>query len=477
MIHKKPLLGLIGLLAAGMVGQAAPAWANVYASGLNKTGDKTLSYVLNENASAGVSVQVWETGGGVVYSENLGSQNKGAHSWTWNGTGGKGGKSYTVKVVASSSGYSAWTKTSTDGGLTNFFAPKGVAVNQNQNSQYFGRVYVSNGAAGTSTRATQDGIYMLNADLSDAIGQGNTAKAGGMTWSTATANTPYRIEVGPDNKVYVCGYGDAQSGLWMADADFSSAKAVLDNTGANGSGLNATHGSISGFVVEGTGASRKIYTMDEDFGASIGNILYYNIGNSSVFTGAPSGKLYDDTAAGDRIANANDDIIHAKDGTWWVSQVRTGNAGDTLMSLMQISADGKSVLWSSVSKLAADASTDPLRRAIGIGYDSLHDLIAVTTYDSGKVLLFNATSKTIVSTLTPSTTTSVSTGDVTFDAAGNVYVVDAFNHQLWTYSPSGANSYTTQSWFSFTNPVPEPASIVALLVGLPGLYLVRRRKR
>ena len=474
MIQRKPLFGLLGLLVAGMVAQAAPAWANVYASGLSKTGDKSLNYTLNEDATTGVSVQVWQVGGGVVYSENLGAQTKGVHNWTWNGNGGQDGKTYTVKVVASSTGYSSWTKTSVDGALNSFYSPKGVAVNRNQNSQYFGRVYVSEGAGGsTASRTTQDGIYMLNADLSDAIGQGSTAKTGGVTWASSSSS-PFRMEVGPDDSVYVCDWADTHSGLWMGDGNFDSVAAVLDNTGLNGDGMNATHGSISGFVVSGTGSSRKIYTVDEDLdSANEGSIWRYDIGTGTVFTGAPSAKVYDDAANGDLILNSNNDIIQANDGTFWVTQPRAGGSADTLLSLMQVSADGKSVLWSSVPQLAAHSDVDPLKRTYGIAYDPVNDMIALATYNSGQVLIFDPNTKSIVSSFT--TVASANNRDLAFDAAGNLYVVDNTNERLWAYSPSGANSYTTQSWFTF-NGVPEPSSFAALLLGLPGLYLIRRRK-
>ena len=44
---------------------AVPAWANVYASGLSKTGSNSLSYILSDNAG-GVTIQVWEVGAPIV---------------------------------------------------------------------------------------------------------------------------------------------------------------------------------------------------------------------------------------------------------------------------------------------------------------------------------------------------------------------------------------------------------------------------
>jgi len=479
MFHSKPLFRLVLLpLAFLVLVGAGPIWANVYASGLNKTSGMSFNYILNENADNGVQVQVWEVGGGMVYSENLGPQAKGTRSWTWSGTGGQLGKSYKVKVVASDDGYSSWTKTSVDNVFNNFYSPRGVAVNRNPDSQYFGRVYVSESIGGLTAagRTTQDGLYLLNADLTDAVGQGDIARSGGVAWSTT--NSPFRVEVGPDNSVYLSDWSDLHSGLWVGDPDFVSASELLDSTGRDATGMNTTHGSISDFVVEGTGANRKIYTADEDLPSSTsgqrGSIWRYDVGTSTFFTGPPSGILYDDLARGNLVFNYYNGLIHANDGTWWYSQDRSGGSTDTLHSLMQFSADGSTVLWRSVPDMAANSLADPLRRTRGLAYDPVRNYLALATYNAGKVLIFDPVSKTILATIT--TASNATNRDVAFDAAGNLYIVDNVNERLWTWSPGeGANSFTTESWFTF-DIVPEPSSLAALLLGLPALFIRRRRK-
>ncbi|MGC8861328.1 MAG: PEP-CTERM sorting domain-containing protein [Armatimonadota bacterium] len=454
---------------------AAPAAANVYASGLKQTGPNSLSFILNENADLGVTIQVWQVGGGMVYSESLGAKAKGTHTWAWNGSGASPGNVYKVKIVASSSGYSSWTKISTDTPLTNFYSPRGVAVNTNPGSQYFGRVYVSESLGGTCAagRTVQDGIYILNADLSDAVGQGDNARTGGVAWSTT--NSPFRVNVGPDNNVYVCDWSDLHSGLWMGDPDFNTATELLDSTGRDANGMNTTHGSISDFVVEGTGASRKIYTADEDLPSSTsgqrGSIWRYDIGENDSFSGAPSGLLYDDLGTGGNlIFNYYNSLVRANDGTWWYSQDRSGSSTDTLLSLMQISADGSTVLWRSVPDLAANSGADPVRRTRGLAYDPVRNYLALATYNAGKVHIFDPVTKTIITSIT--TVSNATNRDVAFDAAGNLYIVDNVNERLWVWSPGeGPNSFTTESWFT----IPEPSSLAALLLGLP-LIAWRRRK-
>lgn len=481
MTLKKPLFFVsVLVMAALVVGLATPTWANVFASNMKQTGDRSFSYILNEGAGTGVQAQVWQVGGGMVYSQDLGAQTKGLNTWNWSGVGGVVGGNYKIKVAATGANYSGWTKTSVNSTQNNFFLPLGVAVNKNQNSQYFGRVYVSESAGGltttapTNSRTTQDGLYLLNADFSDAVGQGNTARKGGVAWGTT--NSPWRVEVGPDNNLYVADWSDSHSGLWMGDPDFVSASEILDSTGRAASGLNVTHGSIDGFVVEGTGADRKIYTMDEDMGTpatQTNSIWRYDIGTSSLFTGAPSAIVYNDAANGDKIMNSLADIIHASDGTWWATQNRSGNTNDTLGSLLQIAADGSTVLWKSVTGLAANSMVDPLKKARGLAYDPVNNILAVTTNNVGKVQIFDPVGKTVIATIT--TVSNAINNDAVFDAAGNLYIVDSNNERLSVWSPSGANSFTAESWFSFAG-VPEPSSLLALLAGLPGLLMFKRRR-
>lgn len=460
------------------IATAVPVWANVYASRLEQAAPDTTSYILNEDANNGVTVEVWKVGGGMVYSEAIGPQTKGTHNWTWNGTGYTSGDTFKLKVVASSAGYGGWTKITTDSTLNNFYSSRGVDVNRDQGSKYFGRIYVGESAGGTTGagRATQDGIYMLNADVTDADGQGNTARNGGIAFGTT--NSPFRVVAGPENKVYVTDWSDTNSSLIVGDADFNSAAHLLDNTGRTPLGKCANHGSIPTVYVEGTGANRVVYTMDEDFDAGadttkggIGSILKYDVGTTaSGYAGQPSIQ-YDDGGWGTfkgNIQNYYNDMVRASDGTWWVSEDRSGSTTDTLTSLMQISADGSTVLWKSVPGLGATSSADPLRRTRGLAWDPVNDVLALGTYNAGKILIFDDDTKTILATITVASNATVR--DVAFDAAGNLYMVDNITERMQIYSPGGANGFTTESYFTIT---PEPATI--LLLSLP-IALLRRRR-
>ncbi|PYI99851.1 MAG: hypothetical protein DME25_22015 [Verrucomicrobia bacterium] len=102
-----------------------------------------------------------------------------------------------------------------------FGSPRGVAVNVNPTSQYFGRVYVSNGATNANNKG--DGIFIRNSDLSDAFNQGNVPRTGGTTNFGSSGNSPYRIKVGhEDSKLYICDFADATGNLYVTDPNVSS---------------------------------------------------------------------------------------------------------------------------------------------------------------------------------------------------------------------------------------------------------------
>ncbi|MCZ7637702.1 MAG: hypothetical protein M5U12_17680 [Verrucomicrobia bacterium] len=52
---------------------------------------------------------------------------------------------YQVRITTADFGYTAWTQISSDANTTlQFEQPRGMAVNRNANSPYYGRIYVAN---------------------------------------------------------------------------------------------------------------------------------------------------------------------------------------------------------------------------------------------------------------------------------------------------------------------------------------------
>lgn len=154
---------------------------------------------------------------------------------------------------------------STNSPTVAFNGPRGVAVNNNPGSPYFGRVYVANGVVGSRGA----GMFAFSSDLTDILGQGNTPKTGGYAFTGGGA-APYHTSVAPDDSVLVCDWTDASGNLLSMPPDLSAFSYVLKpiegpSFAASPVGSNNVHGSLIGAFIVGSGASRKLYTLDEDY--------------------------------------------------------------------------------------------------------------------------------------------------------------------------------------------------------------------
>jgi hypothetical protein len=187
-------------LALALTATAPSANANVFASNAKINGGTTdvsvaqgasvtISYILNEPASAGVTLKVL-SGATTVRTLALPGGGAGAlrglNTVTWDGKDNSGNLvpagNYSVSITAASSGYSGWTVTSDDNNDGNYsYESRGIAVDRNTNSPYYGRVFVANAYPGPGT-LTGDlvGIQMLNADGSYADEGGFST--GGVAW-------------------------------------------------------------------------------------------------------------------------------------------------------------------------------------------------------------------------------------------------------------------------------------------------------
>jgi len=486
--------GLLGLLTGTVVvlaAASAPVSANVYATDLkfsapavdatNSNATVDLLFRLNEPAN--------ETGIDIFRADNdtlvrhidLGLQARGRVTWTWDLKDSSSqpvskNTEYYYKVRAKSTGYSAWTQISNDndqGGK--FFNPKSVDVNKDPASPFFGRIYVNQPTFGATTAPpapqrtfTSKGLWALNADMTDALGQGDAGLTGGVAW-TASTNSPYHLTVGPDGKIYLFDWADTHSGVWVAPADLSGNwVAILDPKDEVGQSGNtapltsppAIHGSTAGGIVLGKGLNRKLYTLDEDLqdaagnGGSDGSLWMYPIGAADAYCNKLPTIIWDD-AGPDMAWNMEMDVDVDGQGNWFICQNR--NEGTDTSSLWKVAPDGNAAnnwapAWTSLSQWAAKEGTedfvrDPLRRnRSGVAYDKVHNRLA-TVSTLGWINVFSAS-------LDKSTLVQVPNGgtprDVAFDAVGNIYIADNTSEELRVWSPGdGANEYTTKSIATF----------------------------
>ena len=219
-------------LFAGLLLSTFSARANVYATdiqikpGSAKTGttNTTISYRLNQAATLGVKVEIMD--GTTNIASLVGGTAMGLNSVIWGGTNSAGQQvtngNISVAITAAATGFSTWQQISVDTnpGMPAYY-PLGIAVDNNTNSPYYGRVVMGNTAssntiAGVNVPAAAQmvGLYKMNADGSQADegwfgnagyvdDDGGDAETPGQMPSTVPYNVdPMKIRIGDDDRIY-----------------------------------------------------------------------------------------------------------------------------------------------------------------------------------------------------------------------------------------------------------------------------------
>jgi hypothetical protein len=241
--------------------------ANVYATDIKINGNLltltngvsspvAISYRLNQAATLGVTVGIWQ-GSNQVAAIN-GGTNMGLNTVVWGGTNNSGSTlssgTYSVTVTAAASGFTNWQQISVDTNAGNYaFDPNGMAVDNNTNSPYYGRVVVGCSEEGGHNPVTGsnilDGIYKMNADGSFAdeggFGYGGYVKDDAGDTSSGEMPSfsevvPYRLRIGGDDRIYMDDYSGVGA-IVSFDILVTSNEVVIDDGGFDGGTLGGPH--------------------------------------------------------------------------------------------------------------------------------------------------------------------------------------------------------------------------------------------
>jgi hypothetical protein len=300
---------------SGVILSAMSARANVYATDIKLNGGltnasafvgvrATITYRLNQAATLGVTVNVWQ--GTNVVATMPGGTNMGlnAVSWTPNFTG-----TYSLSITAAAVGFTNWEQISVDANAGNYaFDPNGMAVDNNTNSPYYGRVVVGcSFADGIATNPIsgaiiQDGIYKMNADGSFAdeggFGYGGyTMDDGGNTsvneMPPVYALVPWRLRIGGDDRIYMLDFTD-EGAIIAFDMEVTTNQVVIDDGGYDGGALGGPHNysgnpdiddlviGINNFdVTSTTSTNAAIWLCDIDYPDNWGIWMYHLVNGQS----------------------------------------------------------------------------------------------------------------------------------------------------------------------------------------------------
>lgn len=379
-----------------------------------------------------------------------------------------------------------------------FTNQRGLAVNKNTNSPYFGRIYVAASAGTVSSnqfnlgaRTHGDGIFLLNPDQSDAVGQGNSGLHGGINNGLgfdalgASAESPGRLFIGPDDSLYIADWSDANGGVSVTDANVatnSMAANVLAFLGGPTAVTN-NHGSASSVYVEGSlaGGNLVVYTQDEDLGSRNG-VYRYDIGSGPLPYGSPETLAFT-YGLGAQVAK----ILRGPDGKWYCSNRRADNASTT--GVFVLSEDGNTQLWSSRDawrEFTGNPTAFDVPFAECRGFDVSHDGKFLASFrgntNSVSIVPLESGIPNIARLVVmPTVPTEPLARDLAFDAAGNIYTVSSGQGLLRIYSPGGFSIATTGSDGTFALFVPQvdvsvtaSDSVSTETAGDPGEYTITR---
>jgi hypothetical protein len=346
-----------------------------------------------------------------------------------------------------------------------FANQRGVSVNRNPGSAYFGRIYVSLSLPGTNSgRTLAEGIYMLHPHLVPIAG----GLTGGLDFAEPDNNreSPFRLTVGPDDMLYICDFSTSTGNLYRSDPNVEQGEHVF-GLGIGGPfplTTNRIRGSISAAYVEGSSANSNltVWLVDEDLQTDrnsstrtqLNSVWRWDLADAELpVSNAVPVRLPASPLNG--VASQLADLARGPDGKFYVSQRRApvfGLPGATTSGLFVLSADGSSNMWNSLAASravmqnvnATDILTDT--GAIDVSYDGKFIAVLRTNNSSIHVIpLINGLPDLTNRIHLVTTPTNGPAEDIAFDAAGNLYYVSSGQGLLRVLSPGGFSRAVTRT--------------------------------
>lgn len=326
-----------------------------------------------------------------------------------------------------------------------------VAIDRSPESAHFGTIYVGERVAKNSA---SNGIYAC-----DINGQprNTTVYNGGITWAN-----DMRLAVDGEGKIYIPEWGDATSGIYVADPDHLDGTYTQFFVGSrNSDGLitnngQSVGGSVPGVWIQGTGADTKLYAFLEDVIAPSGkgnNVGIYNIGQEdgsllTTWDEAPN-QLLD---VGTLMINGNGNIIADAGGRGtWVMQYRSKDQNlASVPSLVFVDNDGNVVYNSGRDLSSLNGSL-----MSGFAINNSNDMMVINDGD-GVLQFYNISWNGSTPTLTSNGTSFVADArsgvnaiyQMAFDWGGNLVCAGG---NIGIYSmPTADNQSTTPAMSSLT---------------------------
>ena len=457
---------ILGGLIFGLGLMALPPklHANVYATNLRLNGDTTnivaspgtnisISFLLNEPASLGTTIQI-RSGASTVTSlffppESEGTL-RGFNEVEWNGLNTNNqpipGGTYSIAVVPASSGYTNWTQITSDTSDPNtyVFDGRGIAVDRNPDSFYYGRIFVANSSIGpnpTSAAGDALGILRLNADTTSAEEFASSAGLDGYDW-LGGAVSPWKLEVASDDNVYVTDL--ARGGLvnrWDPTISSNSMVAVLrqDNV--------PTGAALSGPAFGGSTTNMQLLMAD----TNMARVIKWSLTTNSVCSTNDTGTIV--------VSNTGPnffDVAVDKNGNIYTCAF-IDTSGDPSPRVFRYPPYNPAVnggLPQTNADWAVGGGDDTYAGASGLAVDPSGTYVAVAFQGTAGGFSTNGNTRVLYAT-NGAVAANIDLGlkiqndpshadlDVAWDAVGNIYNYDYYWLAWRAFSPPGTNQSTS----------------------------------
>ena len=324
---KKLTLFLIATLFSAL----SFAALNPYAYGLSSTlsADQTtltVNYSLNAEAtSVKVVVLDGETVLKTVDCSTLGLT-KGAYTTTIPTADLPKAKSLTWKVEVKG----AEVISSVESGSKKFYRPFSVAVDNNPESPYFGRILCGETYTSTNTKYVSygvgSGIYEFDPSLELLPNGEKSGYNGGKTFNNSD-HSPYRIRISDEGRIFVTAHDFAGDFLWeLNPKNLNEWTSVFQGTHNSHQLLDAEGkfiaGTNAGFDVRGEGEKLQLLMLSCDkLGTDVATCQCheYNLGTATEWSRTPSRKIIDGSAINNLLCARYSQVQYDKDGGFWAT--------------------------------------------------------------------------------------------------------------------------------------------------------------
>lgn len=447
---------------------AISANLNVYASGLKITGIEdnkvAISYFLNAPADEVLFLLLDGANpdeNNPVCSVDLGSNSAGAHTAVIDLSERVGAYTWAIKATCNIVNKEITKVVGGHGSDSrfNFYTPAGLAVDNNPNSPYFGRIYVTESREGvktTSQRTVKQGVYIYGADLSDITNQGLNPYVGGDSWNTSDEDSdsdgnkdsmygPARITIDDEGYVYICDNGpveDGTSGVWRMNPANPSAgfKDVLAD--GNKSSRGDLYERINSAAVKKIDDKKYLFAIDNECeNSSVARLLTIPLEVSPAIQKEQKKSMtlsYTYDGKNHNILSPYNTIVNGIYGDLWIFQYNNDN--NTRPVIMHVNSN---------NEIDFKYTLYYCRRGAGAVSPDGNMLVFNGVYSGNRIRFFDISyDANKKPTLVESNMYIGGTGDnvdgIAFDVAGNLYFASATTQWFYAYAlPKANNTHTT----------------------------------